>query len=126
MRPLGAGPRCWCSKLRRCPGCFRSGLRCTIEARLPPPHLPQLVDVVSELGFGPFTVDLIEVEPFELGPADLARTKLRRRLYVAPGSLADERLGRAMAELLDDRAGLLVPRTDQPIRVGIVRWRPRA
>ena len=96
------------------------------EVRLPPPHLPQLIDVVSELGFGPFTVDRIEVEPFELGPADLARTKLRRRLYVAPGSAADERLGRAMAELLDDRSGLLVPRTDQPIRVGIVRWRPRA
>ena len=29
-------------------------------------------------------------------------------------------------QLLDDRAGLLVPRTDQPIRVGMVRWRPRA
>jgi SAM-dependent methyltransferase len=96
------------------------------EVRLPPPHLPQLIDVVSELGFGPFTVDRIDVEPFELGPADLARTKLRRRLYVAPGSSADERLGQAISELLDNRSGLLVPRTDQPIRVGIVRWRPRA
>jgi len=95
------------------------------EVRLPPPHLPQVIDVVRELGFGPFTVDRIEVEPFELGPADLARTKLRRRLYVAPGSAADERLGRAMAELLDDRGGQLVPRTDQPVRVGLVRWRPR-
>ena len=94
------------------------------ETRLPPPHLPQLIDVVSELGFEPFTVERIDVEPFELGPADLARTKLRRRLYVAPGSATDERLGRAMAELLDDRAGLLVPHTEQPIRVGIVRWQP--
>jgi len=67
------------------------------ETRLPPPHLPQLIDVVSELGFSSFTVDRIDVEPFDLGPADLARTKLRRRLYVAPGSAADERLGRAMA-----------------------------
>jgi hypothetical protein len=95
------------------------------EARLPPPHLPQVVDVVTELGFGPLSIDRIDVEPFELGPPELARTKLRRRLYVAPGSAADQRLAGAMADLLDDRAGLLVPRIEQPIRVGIVRWQPQ-
>jgi SAM-dependent methyltransferase len=95
------------------------------EARLPPPHLPQVVDVVTELGFGPLSIDRIDVEPFELGPPELARTKLRRRLYVAPGSAADQRLAGAMADLLDDRAGLLVPRTERPIRVGIVRWQPQ-
>jgi SAM-dependent methyltransferase len=95
------------------------------EDRLPPPHLPQVLEVVTELGFGPLTTEIIDVEPFELGPPDLARTKLRRRLYVAPGSAADERLGRAMADLLEDRSGLLVPRTQRPIRVGLVRWRPR-
>jgi hypothetical protein len=95
------------------------------EERLPPPHLPQVLDVVDELGFGPLATDIIDVEPFELGPPDLARSKLRRRLYVAPGSAADERLGRAMDDLLEARSGTLVPRTDRPIRVGLVRWRPR-
>jgi SAM-dependent methyltransferase len=94
------------------------------ESRLPAPHLPQVVDVVSELGFGPVSVDLIDIEPFELGPPEIARQKLRRRLYVAPGSDADVRLQQAMCELLDDREGVLVPRTDRTIRVGLVRWAP--
>jgi len=94
------------------------------EARRPPPHLPQVLEVLAELGLGPPGVDMVDVEPFELGPPDEARSKLRRRLSVAPGSAADARLGQAMAELLDARSGVLVPRTEQPIRVGIVRWRP--
>jgi hypothetical protein len=32
---------------------------------------------------------------------------------------------RATADLLDDCSGLLMPRTEQVIRVGIVRWQPR-
>jgi hypothetical protein len=96
------------------------------EARLPPPHLPQVLELVADLGLGPLDIDMVDVEPFDLGPPDLARTKLRRRLYVAPGSAADERLGRAMADLLEDCSGLLMPRTEQTIRVGIVRWRPRS
>jgi SAM-dependent methyltransferase len=94
------------------------------EERLPAPHLPQVIEVVTELGFGPPTVELIEVEPFELGSPEVARQKLRRRLYVAPDSPADRRLTEAMRELLDERAGVLVPRTESPIRVGLVRWTP--
>jgi SAM-dependent methyltransferase len=95
------------------------------EDRLPPPHLPQVVEVVNELGFGPPQVELIEVEPFELGPLEVARQKLRRRLYVAPDSAADRRLSSAMDDLLEARGGVLVPRTDRPLRVGLVRWQPR-
>lgn len=96
------------------------------EERLPPPHLPQVVEVLAELGFGPAGVDLLEVEPFELGPPDVARQKLRRRLYVHPDSATDRRLGQAMTELLEGRNGVLVPRTQRPVRVGLVRWQPRA
>jgi hypothetical protein len=95
------------------------------EARLPAPHLPQVIDVVNELGLGPPSVDLIDVEPFELGPPDIARDKLRRRLYVAPESPADRRLTNAMHELLEDHAGVLVPRSETQIRVGLVRWTPQ-
>jgi 2-polyprenyl-3-methyl-5-hydroxy-6-metoxy-1,4-benzoquinol methylase len=94
------------------------------ESRLPAPHLPQVLDVVAELGFGPASVELIEVEPFDLGPPETARQKLRRRLHVAPDSAADERLAAAMRELLDERDGVLVPRVQLPIRVGLVRWTP--
>lgn len=94
------------------------------EERLPAPHLPQVLEVVAELGFGPPLVDLIDVEPFELGAPDVARQKLRRRLYVARDSRADQRLTEAMHELLDDHAGILVPRTAAPVRVGLVRWAP--
>ncbi|MBV9323215.1 MAG: hypothetical protein JO352_05445 [Chloroflexi bacterium] len=38
------------------------------EERLPAPHLPQVIDVVNELGLGPPSIDLVDVEPFELGP----------------------------------------------------------
>jgi 2-polyprenyl-3-methyl-5-hydroxy-6-metoxy-1,4-benzoquinol methylase len=95
------------------------------EERLPAPHLPHVIDVVNELGLGPPSVDLIDVEPFELGPPDVARDKLRRRLYVAPESPADRRLTDAMRELLDDHEGILVPRSETPIRVGLVRWTPQ-
>jgi 2-polyprenyl-3-methyl-5-hydroxy-6-metoxy-1,4-benzoquinol methylase len=94
------------------------------EARLPAPHLPQVVEVVAELGFGPASVELIEVEPFDLGPPEVARQKLRRRLYVAPGSPVDDRLADAMQALLEERDGVLVPRVQTPIRVGLVRWTP--
>ena len=94
------------------------------EARLAPPHLPQLVEVLQELGFGPAVVELIHVEPFDLGSPEVARQKLRRRLYVAPGSAADLRLEAAMGELLEERGDVLVPRTERTVRVGLVRWRP--
>jgi SAM-dependent methyltransferase len=94
------------------------------EERLPAPHLPEVIEVVTELGFGPPLVDLIDVDPFELGPPEVARQKLRRRLYVAPDSPGDQRLTTAMHDLLEDRAGVLVPRSEAPIRVGLVRWTP--
>jgi 2-polyprenyl-3-methyl-5-hydroxy-6-metoxy-1,4-benzoquinol methylase len=95
------------------------------EERLPPPHLPQVVEVVTEQGFGPPEVDLIEVEPFDLGPPDIARQKLRGRLYVAPDSPTDRKLADAMDELLEPREGVLVPRNNRPVTVGLVRWAPR-
>jgi hypothetical protein len=86
--------------------------------------LPQVVDVLAELGFGPPRVELIEVEPFDLGPADIAREKLRRRLYVVPDSPADRKLAAAMDELLEPRDGVLMPRAERAVRVGLVRWTP--
>jgi len=128
IRGLDAAALRWAAVLvfERTPLSWLSGFwpRVHGEERLPAPHLPQVVDVVSELGFGPPLVDLVEVEPFELGPPAVAREKLRRRLYVAPDSQSDQRLTEAMRELLDERAGVLVPRTETPIRVGLVRWTP--
>src|SRR5215831_9754653 len=108
IRGLDAAALRWAAVLvfERTPLSWLSGFwpRVHGEKRLPAPHLPQVVDVVTELGYGPPLVDLVDVEPFELGPPDVAREKLRRRLYVAPDSQSDQRLTEAMRELLDERA----------------------
>ncbi len=128
LRKLDAAARKWAAILvfEDPPLSWLSGFwpRVHGEERLAPPHLPQVVEVVNELGYGPPRVDLIEVEPFDLGPPQIAREKLRRRLYVASESQTDRRLADAMDELLDEREGVLVPRSNRAVRVGLVRWIP--
>jgi SAM-dependent methyltransferase len=92
------------------------------EERVPAPHFPQLVDVLNDLGLGPVDVTLIDAEPFPLGSYDGALSRLRRRLYVVPGSDADSRLKAAMQELLEERDGVLVVRGAHTIKLGLARW----
>jgi 2-polyprenyl-3-methyl-5-hydroxy-6-metoxy-1,4-benzoquinol methylase len=92
------------------------------EERVPAPHFPQLVDVLNDLGLGPIDVTLIDAEPFPMGSYDGALARLRRRLYVVPGSDADDRLRAAMRDLLDERDGVLVPRGVETIKLGLARW----
>jgi len=93
------------------------------ERRLAAPHLPQLLDVVDELGLGPAEVTRIPAEPFALGPPDAALRRLQRRLYVEPDSAADHRLREAMATFLVERDGALIVKGDPRIELGLVRWR---
>ncbi|MCC7371667.1 MAG: methyltransferase domain-containing protein [Chloroflexi bacterium] len=93
------------------------------EERLPAPHFPQLAAVLKDLGLGPIETTVIEVEPFPMGSPDGALARLRRRLYVVPGSEADRRLRSAMAELLEERDGVLVVRGSAPVTLGVARWR---
>jgi precorrin-6B methylase 2 len=92
------------------------------EPRAPGPHLPQVLDVLRELGFAP-VVERAAVPLWPLGPPDRARDTLRRRLYVRPDTPADARLGAAMQELLEDRGGVLAVRGATEADVGLVRWR---
>ncbi|MBV9356358.1 MAG: methyltransferase domain-containing protein [Chloroflexi bacterium] len=91
------------------------------ERRAPGPHLPQLLDVLGELGVDA-VVQRARVPLWPLGPPERARDTLRRRLYVRPDSPADVRLRAAMAELLDERDGLLAVRGAEEAEVGLVRW----
>jgi SAM-dependent methyltransferase len=95
------------------------------EERLPAPHLPQLLDVLRDLGLGPPRVTLIDVEPFPLGPSDVAYEKLRRRLDLAPGSAGAARLQAAMQSLLIEQDGVLVVHDAPPVQVGLVQWDTR-
>ncbi len=91
------------------------------EPRAPGPHLPQVVDVLRELGLAP-VVERASVPLWPLGPPDRARDTLRRRLYVRPDTPADGRLGAAMKELLETRDGVLAVRGATKAEVGLVRW----
>ena len=75
------------------------------ELCLPPPHLPQLIDVVSELGFGPFTVERIEVEPFELGLSKSARDKITPTAVRGSGQCGRCTAGPCHGRVADHRAG---------------------
>ncbi len=91
------------------------------EPRAPGPHLPQVLDVLGDLGFTP-VVRRARVPLWPLGPPDRARDTLRRRLQVRPGTPADARLSAAMADLLEERNGRLAVRGAEEVEVGLVRW----
>jgi hypothetical protein len=92
------------------------------EERVPGPHFPQLLDVLHDLGLGPIDVIRIDAEPFPLGSREGALARLRRRLYVVPGSAADARLNTAIDDLLEEREGVLVVRGAGTIEIGLARW----
>jgi 2-polyprenyl-3-methyl-5-hydroxy-6-metoxy-1,4-benzoquinol methylase len=96
------------------------------EERVYGPYFPYLLDVLDELGLGPVDFTYIRAEPFPLGSREAALSRLRRRLYVVPGSDADARLAAAMDELLEEQDGTLVVKGADRITLGLVRWQTDA
>ena len=94
------------------------------EERINLPALPELVNVLWELGIYP-DVEMIEVgdrQTFESREATLEQ--LRGRLWVAPDSDADRRLQTAVDEMLEDADDGFAIRGAGPRRQGLISWGP--
>ncbi len=94
------------------------------ESRIPLPALPELLDLLRARGRRPEPT-MVE-QPRRDYPDEAALAEfLRRQLWVAPGGAKDRRLlDLIRADLVeaDGRVGL---RSEEPRRVGVVRWEPR-
>lgn len=95
------------------------------EPREALPALPDFMDLLEARGVGP-QIELVERPARAWQSRDEALTFLRRQTWVRPGSPADLRLQDALDQALRPGAGArLALGSDEPTRVGIVRWQPR-
>ena len=94
------------------------------EERINLPALPELVDVLWELGIYP-DLEMIEVtdrQTFETREAAL--DQLRGRLWIAPDSDADRRLQTAVDETLEEVGDGFAIRGGRSRRQGLISWGP--
>ncbi len=92
------------------------------QERLRLPCLRELLDVLWSLDIYPDVTMLPPVPVPAVGAPEDAHDRLRYRLFVTPGTAADERLATAMERLLVEDDGKLVLR-DRPLhRPAVVRW----
>ena len=94
------------------------------EERIDMPALPELVNVLWEMGIFPDVQMLGPVQPDRFEDRDVALTQLRNRLYVRAGSAEDGRLRAAMDDLLVDVDGGVTVKGVPVVRQGFVSWRP--
>ena len=93
-------------------------------ARIDMPALPELVNVLWQMGIYPDIQMLGPVPPDRFEDRDVALTQLRNRLYVRAGAPQDKRLQSAMDELLVDVDGGVIVKGIAPVRQGFLSWRP--
>ena len=94
------------------------------EERVNLPALPELVDVMWEVGIYP-DVEMIDASDRQLFDSrEAAIEQLRGRLWVAPNTEADRRLQKAAEELLEDADGGVAIRGAGVRRQGLISWRP--
>ena len=94
------------------------------EERIELPAMPELLPVLWEMGIYP-DVEMLEptgVHVFE-SRAEALET-LRHRIYIAPGSEEDVRLGDAASGLLEESADGVVITGAKPRRQALLSWRP--
>ena len=92
------------------------------EERIDMPALPELVNVLWEMGIYPDVQMLGPVLPDRFEDRDVALTQLRNRLYVRAGSPQDARLQAAMDGLLEDLDGGVAVKGVPPVYQGFIYW----
>ena len=93
--------------------------------RLPLPSLPELLEVLKQLGIKP---DLHVVRTGSSRGFDsfaVAKDQIARRLYVHEGTPEMERLGLILAEVLEETDGVFTIRNSISLDPHVVSWRPK-
>ena len=93
------------------------------EKRIDMPALPELMEVLWEMGIYPDLEMLEETVPVGAENRDKALEMLRHFLFVKPDTDQDRRLQNVMEELLVETPAGLVVRGARPRRQGLVFWR---
>ena len=94
------------------------------EERLPLPSLPELQDVLSQLGIE-FHLEMLPTQPPRgFDDRRQALEQLTDRLYLIPGTPQAARLEELLEDLLEETGGTFIIRGSQPLRPGLVWWRP--
>jgi len=95
------------------------------EKRLALPSLPQLLEVLSELGIDP-QVEMLPPQPSRgFDNHEHALDQLTRRLYLAPGTPQLRVLEGLLPDLLVEQESSLVIRDAKPPEPGLVWWCPK-
>ena len=93
--------------------------------RLPLPSLPELLEVLKQLGIKP------DVQVIRTGSSRgfdsfaLARDQIARRLYVYEGTPEMERLGNILAQVLAETDGVFTIKNSISLEPHVVSWRPK-
>jgi CTP:molybdopterin cytidylyltransferase MocA len=95
------------------------------EPRIALPALPAFVDLLNARGRLP-SVDMIETSRRRWPSRDELEAYVRRQTWVAPGSEKDRRMLELLDEWLVTHAdGSVELSVSEPLRIGLVAWRPR-
>ena len=94
------------------------------EERLPLPSLPQLEEVLGEMGIAPQVDRLAPQAPRGFDSLEQATEQLSRRLYVAEGSPEKRRLEEVLPRLLSESDGAFQISGVRPLTPALVWWKP--
>ncbi len=92
--------------------------------RLALPSLPQFEEVLAELGIDAAIDRLPEQPPRGFDSVEDAVAQLTSRMYVAPGSPAEERLHAVLPGMLEKKDGVHYIRGTEPVTPCVVSWSP--
>jgi CTP:molybdopterin cytidylyltransferase MocA len=94
------------------------------EPRIALPALPTFVDLLSARGRAP-TVEMVESSRRRWPSGDELEAYVRRQTWVAPSSVKDRRMLELMDEwLVTHPDGSVELSVSEPLRIGVVAWRP--
>jgi CTP:molybdopterin cytidylyltransferase MocA len=95
------------------------------ERRISLPALPAFVDLLRARGREP-SVDMVETSRRRWAGRQEVELFVRRQTWVAPGSVKDGRMQELLDEwLVEAPDGSVELSVAEPLRVGLVAWRPR-